>query len=270
MAFWARSQHGARVWLDTRQDLAARIDATCLVLKPDEHPEQAIRRLCEIALHENLRAICVRPQYVDWAKSRLHGSAVQVVAAIGYPPKRALLKSQRRTPTFGDIPLEDKVREMREALGDGADEVDLMMNTRYFKTLSEKTTDPPETYEIAQLVEFAHGVPIHLTVETDLLDDEEIAKATYMCITEGLDFINTSSGMLMGGKGGTPRDVQLVWRTIDASAIHKKPRIKASSKISTGQDTYNLLQAGADVIGTPTPISMLDDFDRANHVEFNI
>lgn len=259
-----------RLHLETRHDLARRIDDTRLMFKPGENPEEIIRSLCENALLEDFRAVCVRPQHVKLAKSILKGSSVLVATVIGFPPYKASLADQMRQPTFGDIPWEAKTDEMAQAKVDGADEFDVVMNIPCFKALELNGGDLPETFEAVQLVENAFGTPIKLIIETDLLSDEEVAKATEMAISTGIRFVKTSTGMLDGGQGATVHHVALIRKVIVETSAEIKPGIKASGGIRTADHAYALLQAGADILGSSAGTDLLNDFEAKNHVVFNL
>jgi deoxyribose-phosphate aldolase len=259
-----------RITLNTRRDMAQRIDETKLTFAAGENPEAVIEGICENAVIEGFRAVCVRPQHVRLAKSILKGHPVLVATVIAFPQTKAALEDQRRDSTFGDISWEQKAEEMQQSKVDGADEFDIVMNTHFFKALDIRPTNQPETYELIQLVENAFSTPIKLIIETDLMSDEEIIKATSMCIGAGIDYVKTSTGMLDGGQGATVHDVSLIYREIQESPISKKPGIKASGGIRTAKQAFELLQAGADIVGSSSGTLLLNDFDAKNRIEFNL
>jgi len=259
-----------RIVLNTRRDLAQRIDETRLTFTPGENPEAVIEGICKNAVIEGFRAVCVRPQYVRLAKSILKDYPIRIATVIAFPQNKASLEDQRRNATFGDFSWEQKAEEMQQAKVDGADEFDIVMNTRFFKALGIDPENQPETYELVQLVENAFNTPIKLIIETDLMSDTEIVKATNMCIATGINYVKTSTGMLEGGHGATVHDVALIYREIQESPISKKPGIKASGGIRTAKQAFELLQAGADIIGSSAGTTLLNDFEAKNRIEFNL
>lgn len=261
MVYRLRHTH-PRVPLASRLDLAKRLDETRIQFKPGENPEETVRSVCENAILEQFRAVVVRPRYVALAASILEDTPIHVATVIGFPDRKHPLEEQRTHSTFGDMPWEEKVDQMRQAKQDGADEFDVLMNIAYYKYATATTTESPEKYEVAQLVENMPDVPIKLIIETDLLDDDEIVQATHMCIDAGIDMVKTSTGLLEGGQGATTRHVELIYRTIQESPVHKKPGIKASGGIRTAEHAIALLEAGADILGTSTGTQLLDDFEH--------
>lgn len=254
-----------RVILKTRQDLAKRIDDTRLVFHPSEKPEDLITALCHNALRENFRAVCIRPEYVKQAKILLKNSSVMIATVIGFPKAKESLADQQHNPTVGSFPWEAKALEMTQAKSDGADEFDVVMDVARFKSSARS----PEghltiTQELEKLVTHADGTPIKLIIETDLLTPEEIILISQLALKTGIHFMKTSTGMLEGGVGATPRNVELIYKTLQESSLSPKPGIKASGGIRTANQAVVLLQAGADVIGSSAGSQLLDDFEAKN------
>jgi len=234
-------------------ELAQRIDETRLTFQPEEDPVAVIEALCRNALEVQFRAVCVRPQYVALAKSILNGSSVRVATVIAFPLDKAPLK----TASFGDMSWQDKMAEIRKALLDGADELDIVMNVPWFKSHAvESSVEELIRFEILHLLEAAQNKAIKLIIETDLLTPEEIIKATQMACLAGVAYVKTSTGMLIGGHGATVENIRLI-----RSAINKpQVGIKASGGIRTAEQAMALLEAGADILGCSNGKALLDDF----------
>ncbi len=265
-----RTAVGQTPKINSRAELAQYIDATKLVFNQGEHREDAIRKLCESAVKENFRAVCVRPEDVLLARQLLEGTLVKVATVIGFPRTRLDLEEERRNPTLGGMGWEMKVAEMKQTLADGVDEFDVVMNIPYLREATTTTTESPLQYELAQIVEHCGHKPIKLIIETEILTDEEIAMATQMAINTGIQYVKTSTGMFEGGRGATDKDIKLIRRTIDETAYEPKPGIKASGGIKTGQQAWDLIHAGADIIGTSSPVELLNDFERERHKTFDL
>ncbi len=261
---------GPRIALKNRHDLAQHLDETKVVFWPEEDPEETIRALCNNAKNEGFRAVCIRPEYVTLAKRILEGSPVRISAVIGFPKSMDSLDHQRLNPTFGNISVEEKIDEIRKALLDGADELDVMMNVPYFKQNLLSAHDEPEQYELAQLVENAPDVPMKLIIETDLLTDDEIVLATEAAMNVGILVVETSSGMLRDGRGARVENVEMIHQVIHGARMDRKPGIKANGEIVSIERAMALLEAGADILGETMGSRILDEFDLENHLEFNL
>lgn len=145
---------------------------------------------------------------------------------------------------------------MAKTLDEGADEYDVVMNVRLFKT------DEIEfKRELRALLDNSGGLPIKLIIETDLLTDDEVARATYWAVKAGIDIVKTSTGFIEGGKGAQVEHVDLMRRTIATSGSDLMHEIKASGGIRKAEDALALLNAGADILGSSSGSALLDEFD---------
>jgi deoxyribose-phosphate aldolase len=250
-----------------REQLAGTIEHTFLEkLLHDDETEQRITALCAQAIHYGFYGVCVLPQWVALAASLLEGSSVKVVTVIGFPEKKVVLASELESPTIGDIPTAIKLGEIKEAVFDGADELDIVMNVRQFKRALARWFEPTQVLEELYLLTMvSQGRPIKLIVETDLLTAYEIEQATFLCAQSGLAFIKTSTGMVQGGQGGTPAVVAQIYHilhnTLDMFQM-PKPAIKASGGIRTLAHAQKLLEMGVQRIGTSQGIAILRELEN--------
>lgn len=237
------------------QALAKRIDETLL----GDTTADAIIALCKNALQYDFRAVCVRPEWVKLAKTTLKESTVMVATVIGFPQEKQPLEAEQNNPTFGNASIDDKVAEITQAKADGADELDIVMNLAEFKAgFRAGRIDPPSQYEAIQLVRAAGKTPVKLIIETDLLWDEEIAKATLMAVVSGVDCVKTSTGYLIGGQGATDSSIRLIYNTIQEAHSSTKPSIKASGGIRDIEKALKLIHSGADIIGSSNGAALVE------------
>jgi deoxyribose-phosphate aldolase len=244
----------------SRTALAKIIDHTKLTFSADEDPTAAISALCQEADEHGFYAVCVRPQHVALAKSQLPGSLVIVATVIGFPQDKLDLATEKQQPTVGNFSTAAKIAEAEQALRDGADELDVVLNVELFKSEGDDKTRTRQ--ELAALRELAGPVPIKLIVETDLLDQDEIVRVCKLCFETRMDMIKTSTGMLVGGLGATEETVSLIRKTIDGIASSQKwdhiPGIKASGGVRTTEQALRLAgEWRVNRIGTSAGISLV-------------
>ncbi len=196
------------------------------LLRPDCRQDE-IDSLVETALEFGIFGVCVPPYWVRAARRLCTSDALKIVTVIGFP--------------LGYNKTRIKLEEAEEALLDGADELDLVINNSALKTGMESWVKP----EIAKMAEICHQKEANLKVilETCLMDKEEIIRASKLCIDAGADFIKTSTGF--GTAGAKTEDVRLIRETIGP-----EPGIKASAGIKTLEFANELMEAGANRIGT--------------------
>ncbi len=213
-------------------ELAKYIDHTQL----NPHASKSeITQLCNEAKEHNFYAVCVNPYYVQEAKYQLKASKVQVACVVGFP--------------LGANLTELKVLELNRAINDGADEIDLVIN---IGALKNKDFDYVEQ-EIAECVKAAGDVPVKVIIECDLLSKEEKVAATEACVKAGAFMVKTSTGFVKDGKGATVEDVALMKATIGKNKLG----IKASAGVRDYKKAKELIDAGAERIGTSSGIAIL-------------
>ena len=181
--------------------------------------------LCQEAKEYQFMSVCVNPCYVPFAKSYLENSGVKVCTVIGFP--------------LGNNLIRTKIDEINQAINMGADEVDMVMNIGMFK--AHQFDYIKEELLLAR--EASRGHVLKIIIETCLLDDEEKRIAASMVKDSGADFVKTSTGFSKGG--ATIEDVKLLREVVGAEM-----GVKASGGIRTHEDLINMIEAGANRIGT--------------------
>lgn len=186
--------------------------------------EQDIYYLCEEAKEYDFKSVCVNPCFVSYAKSLLKNSDVLVCTVIGFP--------------LGANTTSVKVFEAVDAIKNGADEIDMVINI-------SKAKDDDFDYiynEIKQIKEAIKEHTLKVIIETCYLTEEEIKEVSLMVKKANAQFVKTSTGF--GTGGATVEDVKLIKETVGDFDI------KASGGIKTKEDFKKMIDAGATRIGT--------------------
>lgn len=149
-----------------------------------------VKKVCNEALGHDFAAVCIPPCFVSQAKKYLTGSKVKIATVIGFP--------------FGNTTTEVKVFETKQAIENGADEIDMVINIGWLKQ-----GDFEAVGREIKLIKDACGPTgiLKVIVETGLLTEEEISKVTLVVDKAGADYIKTSTGF--GPRGASIRDVEL-------------------------------------------------------------
>jgi deoxyribose-phosphate aldolase len=209
------------------------------ILKPTmTDPEVDI--LIQDAIEEQFIGVCIPTFWVKKVKRELKDQDIQVVTVIGFP--------------FGFEDTSTKVAETREAIKNGADELDLVWSqTAYHSGMSWPKI------EIAQIAKICHEEEriLKVIIETAYLNSDQIREACLICQDAGADFVKTSTGY--APSGAKVEDIKLM-REVLPSAIG----IKASGGIKTLEFALELIQAGADRIGTSSAKSLMNAWRLKN------
>ena len=209
------------------------------ILKP-EATEQDVINLCEEGIKYNFWSVVVNTHFVKLAASRVGGSGVRVCSIAGFP--------------LGAVNSEVKVFEAERAVADGAHEIDMVLNIGAFK--SGKRDFAGE--DIEGVVKAAGpSALVKVIIEAALLSDEEKIDACRLVIDAGADFVKTSTGF--GPPGANPRDVSIMRK-----AVGDRIGVKASAGIRTAAAAIQLIEAGADRIGTSSGVAIMQGFDSGN------
>ena len=201
------------------------------LLKPDASIE-AIEKLCEEALKYDFASVCVNPGFVPLCAKLLKGSNVKVCTVIGFPLGATL-------PSV-------KVYETKEAVREGADEIDMVINVSQLKAKN----DAYVYQEIKDIKAACDGKLLTVIIETCLLTDEEKVRACELSVKAGADFVKTSTGFSTGG--ATAEDVALMRKTVGPHI-----GVKASGGVRTHEDMVEMVKAGANRIGTSNGVKLL-------------
>lgn len=214
------------------QDLNKYIEHT--LLKQDATKEDFLK-LFQEAKDYKFFGVCVNPAYVSLAKENLKDSDVKIVTVVGFP----LGASNSEVTAF----------EAKKAIEEGADEVDMVMNVT-----AMKNQDYAYIVNDVKTVKAACGSHLlKVILETDLLTQEEIRKASELCVEAGADLVKTSTGFVKGGVGAKPEDVKIMH---DVVAPHGM-MVKASGGVRSLEDAKKVIEAGASRIGTSSGVKIV-------------
>lgn len=191
-----------------------------------------IKKLCDEAQKYHFQAVCVNPCYVKSAKEYLKGSNVLVCTVIGFP--------------LGANTIQTKEYETIDAINDGADEIDMVIN---IGALKNKDYDYIKQ-EISDIRDACDGKTLKVIIETCYLDDEEIAKMTEICNETFVNFIKTSTGF--GTRGASFHDIEIINENKNDIL-----EIKASGGIKTLEDVEKYLDMGVSRIGTSNGVEIM-------------
>ncbi|MEO0092036.1 MAG: deoxyribose-phosphate aldolase [candidate division WOR-3 bacterium] len=202
------------------------------LLKP-EASEKDIKKLCDEAKQYNFATVFVNPSYVKLASKLLKGSKVKVGCAIGFP--------------LGATTTEVKVLEALQAIKNGADEIDMVINIGAVKSKNYKFVED----DIKSVVKAVKPIGVKTILETCLLTDEEKVKVAKIAKRAGAKFVKTSTGFSTGG--ATIEDIKLLRKTVG-----KKMGVKASGGIRDYKTAIAMIKAGANRIGTSAGVQIIE------------
>ena len=203
------------------------------ILKQDATKAEIIKTLDE-AKQYGFLGVCVNPVNVKFAVEYLKGSDVKVVTVVGFP--------------LGQTTTEAKVLETIDAVKNGADEIDMVLNTGKLK-------DGEFDYlvkDISAVKAACQGRALKVILETDLLNSDEIKTASELCIKGGADFVKTSTGFVKGGVGAKVEDVRLMYETVKTAGL----QVKASGGVRDKESALAVIEAGATRIGTSSGVKI--------------
>lgn len=196
--------------------------------------DEAIIKLCEEALQYDFASVCVNPGYIKLCAEKLKGSDVKVCTVVGFP--------------LGATSTEAKVFETKQAVKDGATEIDMVINVSRL----HEGDDEYVLNEIRKIRRACKGLVLKVIIETCLLTDEEKVRACKLSKKAKADFVKTSTGFSTGG--ATAHDVSLMRKTVG-----KKMHVKASGGIRDAKAFLEMIAAGADRIGSSSGIQIMED-----------
>lgn len=184
-----------------------------------------IQQLCMEAIENNFYGVCVHGCHTLFARYLLRGSSIKLVTVIGFP--------------LGTSSTETKVFEARNAIENGADELDMVIHLGALKYGDEAYV----VHDISQVKKSMGNRPLKVIIESSVLSDEEIRTACRLVLESGADFVKTSTGF--GSGGATLEDVRLI-----REVVGSRLGIKASGGIGKRETALEFLEAGATRIGT--------------------
>ena len=195
--------------------------------------EADIEKLCSDAAKYDFASVCVNPYNVSLAKRLLKGTNVNVCTVIGFP--------------LGANKTETKVFEAKEALKDGCDEFDMVINVGALRYGNYDYV----YNDIKSVVDAADGKVVKVIIETFFLTDEEKIKAVELSCKAGAAFVKTCTGFNEGI--ATVEDVKLM-----KAHVSNGVKVKASSGIRTYEDAVKLIEAGAERLGTSSGAKIIE------------
>lgn len=240
----------------TKEELAKYIDHTLLA------PQAGIREivlLCQEARRYGFASVCVNPVYVSAAANELDGSGVKVCTVVGFP--------------LGATTTKDKVNESINAIENGADEIDMVINIGAAKDgrFSEVETDILDVVNACKETgkKLGREVLVKTILETCLLDDQAIVNCCLCAKKAGADFVKTSTGFAnpkgIDGNplpnGASEHHVKLMRDTVGPDM-----GVKASGGIRSARTLITMLEAGASRIGTSSGSKIIENWDESKDV----
>ncbi|HLS11368.1 MAG TPA: deoxyribose-phosphate aldolase [Flavobacteriaceae bacterium] len=213
------------------KNIASYIDHT--LLRPTATPDE-IKELCKEAEEHSFYAVCVQGQYVDLAEKCLQKTNVKIAAVVGFP--------------LGANSMKTKVYEAKQAILDGADEIDMVISLGLLKAREYDMVRD----EIEQIKQAIGKHVLKVIIETCSLTNEEKEMACQLAYEAGADFVKTSTGY--GNHGATLTDIELM-----RNVVGDKMKIKASGGIRDRKTAEQYIAAGVDRIGTSSGVKIVTD-----------
>jgi deoxyribose-phosphate aldolase len=218
----------------TERDVAKAIDHS--LLKP-ELDDAFVEEGCRLAVEYDVASVCVRPVDVRRAAAILAGSDVAVGTVIGFP--------------HGSSTTATKVFEAREALANGATELDMVIPIGALRSGRDQDVQD----DIAAVVRVAHeaGALVKVILENAYLTDAEKERGSRLTEAAGADFVKTSTGF--APSGATNEDLALMRRTVSAQV-----QVKAAGGVRTLDGLIEVMNLGVSRIGATQTKPIIDDF----------
>ena len=191
-----------------------------------------VQKLCEEAIEHEFYSVCVNGCYVADAKHLLQGTDVKVAAVVGFP--------------LGAMTTAAKVFEAKEAVENGAGEIDMVINIAKLKDGEFEFVEN----EIRQIKEAIGENVLTVIIETCYLTDEEKVKACELSLAAKADFVKTSTGF--GTGGATYEDVKLM-----KSVVGDNAKVKASGGVRDKETAQKYVDLGAERLGTSSGIEIV-------------
>ena len=210
-------------------DLGKLIDHT--LLKPEATRDEVVK-LCEEARKHRFASVCVNTTWVGLCKALLAGTDVMVCAVVGFP--------------LGAMSPSAKAYEAREAVRQGAKEIDMVINIGALKSGDFETVFE----DICRVVKSSAPAGVKVILETSALDTEQKIIGCTLSKLAGAAFVKTSTGF---GKGGaTVEDIALMRRIVGSEL-----GVKASGGVRTAEDAIRMAQAGANRLGASASVAIV-------------
>lgn len=192
-----------------------------------------IDKIISEAKQYGFKTICVNSSWVSYAKKQLAGTVVGITSVIGFP--------------LGAMSTKAKAFEAKNAIKDGADEIDMVINVGKLK-------DNDKNYVLDDIKAVKKAIKkktLKVIVETALLTEEELIRVCQIVLESGAEFIKTSTGF--STRGATFQDVKIM-----KEMVGDKIQIKAAGGVKTFEDMQKMIEYGATRIGTSSGVKLLE------------
>ncbi|MGT2771270.1 deoxyribose-phosphate aldolase [Streptococcus marimammalium] len=198
-----------------------------------ESTEKQINQLIEEAKQYQFASVCVNPSHVKHASEKLKDSPVKVCTVVGFP--------------LGATTSATKAFETKEAISNGADEIDMVINIGQLKSGNLDFVEK----DIRSVVKASDDKLVKVIIETALLTDDEKVTACQVAVKAGADFVKTSTGFSTGG--ATVPDIALMRETVGPDI-----GVKAAGGARSYEDAQAFIKAGATRIGTSAGVAIVE------------
>ncbi|MBR3348387.1 MAG: deoxyribose-phosphate aldolase [Mycoplasmataceae bacterium] len=212
-------------------------------LKP-EGTSKEIDKLIKEAIEFSFGSICINSSWIKYAKEKLKNKDIKIVSVVGFP--------------LGACISQIKVQEAKLSIDHGADEIDMVINIGRFK-------DGQYDYvlnEIKKVKEACGNKILKVIIETALLKDWEIEKATNIVLASGADFIKTSTGFSY--RGADKKDIEIFNKVIGSNKL----KIKAAGGIKTMDDIKMYVEMGVERFGTSSSVAIFTGEKTKNNSSY--
>ncbi len=214
---------------DAPASYARLIDHT--LLRPDALRKDLVK-LCEEARKHSFASVCINTTWVPLCVQLLAGSGVMTICVVGFP--------------LGAATSRAKAAETREAIQNGAQEIDMVVNIGFLKGGEH----PRVLADIRAVVEAAEGRPVKVILETHMLTRDEKIAACALSKAAGAAFVKTSTGF--SGGGATAEDIALM-----RQVVGPEMGVKASGGVRTSADAQKMVAAGANRLGASASVAIV-------------
>lgn len=199
--------------------------------------EDDIIELCKEAKEYSFFSVCVNSGYVSLAKEQLKGSEVKICTVVGFP--------------LGAMSTEAKIFETEQAIRDGAEEVDMVINVGELRSKNFQKVEE----EIAAIKKVVGERILKVILETCYLTPQEIILASELAVKAKADYVKTSTGF--GIDGARMENIELMKK-----AVEGKAKLKASGGVKNLDTALSFIEAGVERIGTSSGVSIVKELKK--------
>lgn len=203
------------------------------ILKP-EATQSDIDKILQEAKENSFYSVMVNPYWVGYVSEKLKNSEVKTACVIGFP--------------LGANTTNTKVYEAQDAITNGAEELDMVINIGEFKAGNDDIVKD----DIESIINVGHRADklVKVIIETALLTEDEIVRASKLVASTGADFVKTSTGF--SKRGASVNDVTLMKKSVSGNT-----KVKASGGIHTKAEAEAMITAGAERLGVSSSMAII-------------